>query len=88
MVKAGDGDGVEPRRRRERSRSREESEVGESASSSTGMGNQHPVFLDGETMRGASGEQAYWTEGARPVRTRVGNLRPSIRTPEESIIEP
>jgi len=87
MVRVEDGDGAEPRQRRERSRSGEESEVGESTRSSSGIGNRHPVFLDGEAMRGASEEHAYWAEEARMSRTGVGiRVRPS-RRPEESIIE-
>jgi hypothetical protein len=56
MARAGGGgDSMEPRRRRERSRSREEIEAGESTSIITGMGNRHPVSLDGEGMRRAWG---------------------------------
>ena len=54
MARAGGGGGgAEPRRRRERSRSREESKAGESMSSSTGMANQHPVFLSWRSLEGS-----------------------------------
>jgi hypothetical protein len=65
----------------------EESEVGESTSSSTGMGNRYPIFLDGEAMRGASGEHTYWRMGhGRHGREWGIHIRPS-RRPEDSIIE-
>jgi len=79
MARAGGGGGgAEPRQRRERSRSREESKARESMSSSTGMGNRHPVFLDGEAMKGVG---ILGGKGTRTTRAVVGNPHPSVRTP-------
>jgi len=86
MARAGGGGGgAEPRRRRERSRSREESKAGESMSSSTGMANQHPVFLSWRSL-----------EGSRHIRKKGRGqherewgicVRPSGRPEERIIVE-
>jgi hypothetical protein len=81
MARVGGGGGAEPRRRRERSRSREESEVEESTSSSTEIGNQHPVFLDGEAEHRRSshiGRKGHGWEWGIPIRLSG--------RPEENII--
>jgi hypothetical protein len=71
VARAGGG-GTEPRRRRERSR---EESGGRGEHEQQHWNGESESYLDREAMRGVSGEQAYWTEGAR---TGVGvHVRPS-----------